>query len=371
MGKSMSHRISGTAILKTAKERFTRYLPSIQQELSQQKIVVFQFKVEKNRSNDPVYLAQVKAASTSTNQKQKIFQGFLGCQFEKIDLDPEINYKEFKNIISGLDNNVQGIIIQHPIPKSLDPKNDPAKQIVNLIDVEKDIDAMSIAGKEKWGRCATADAICRVVNAGLMDGCKIHVIGAKGFVGGDVANYLEAKGLSVNRIDASDKSSGKIEDIKRNDIVIIISATGAGNILGKELIKKIKPYLVVDSTFTTKQEMVNGVLTDKVVGDLEEDARLFCQFFTPVPGGIGPMEMAVLAERFLITQFPGLQIESWQLKPLYELTDEDLAQNSYLIEPMNPLPLTKEEILDDLLNGDAVLVDRSLISQGDELDLSP
>jgi methylenetetrahydrofolate dehydrogenase (NADP+) / methenyltetrahydrofolate cyclohydrolase len=370
MGKSMSHKISGAAILKNTKERFSRYFPSIQRDLGQQKVVIFQFKAEKNRSNDAGYLAQVKAASTSTNQKQKLFQEFLGCQFEKIDLDPEISYEEFKSIINCLENNVKGIIIQHPIPKSLDPKNEPAKQIVNLIDVEKDIDAMSFAGNEKWRRCATADAICRVVNAGLTNNCKIHVIGAKGFVGSDVANYLEAKGLDVNRIDASDKRSGEIEDIKKNDIVIIISATGAGNILTKRLIEKINPYLVVDCTFTTKQEMVNGVLTDRVVGDLEEDARVFCQFFTPVPGGIGPMEMAVLAERFLITQFPELQIESWQLKPLYELTDEDLAQNNYLIEPMNPLPQTKEEILDRLLNGDAVLVDRLEEFPGDELDLS-
>jgi hypothetical protein len=96
--------------------------------------------------------------------------------------------------------------------------------------------------------------------------------------------------------------------------------------------RHIKPShkLVIDCTFA-----IDGLTLDEkpnIKGDVARSAYDIPQFITPVPGGIGPMEMAVLLERFIIQEFPSLQIEPWQLKSLDDLTAEDLATGNYLTD---------------------------------------
>jgi hypothetical protein len=97
--------------------------------------------------------------------------------------------------------------------------------------------------------------------------------------------------------------------------------------------------LLVDCGFIiTDEKDAKG--NNIIIGDVKRDAREFSQFITPVPGGIGPMEMAVLLERFITKEFPGLKIEPWKLITLDKLAEElanrspeDLTPIDYLVDP--------------------------------------
>jgi hypothetical protein len=81
----MTHFISGTKIKADVQSRLSAIKPEIENRLSQKKVIIFQFDLPKNPK--PSDLTAHKAATASTNQKRKIFQDFLGCQFEYVNLN--------------------------------------------------------------------------------------------------------------------------------------------------------------------------------------------------------------------------------------------------------------------------------------------
>jgi methylenetetrahydrofolate dehydrogenase (NADP+) / methenyltetrahydrofolate cyclohydrolase len=326
----MIHLISGAKIKADVQRRLELVKTQFQVELSSKKIIVFQFELPDKPSLKN--LSDYQAANTSTNQKQKIFKDFLGCKFERVDLSWDMTFDEFAKLITEINKNdtVGGIIIQNPIPTELSDK-DNNREIVELIAPEKDIDAMSKASQARWGRCATADAICRVLEAGLKPDSEVVLIGYSGFVGKGVNNYLDNRkkelNLKITKIDeCSPKTTASIIGINPN---IIVSATGKPEILNTDNLQDIQPELGIDCGF-----VITDRLDDRgkniIVGDIQKEARDRFDFITPVPGGIGPMEMAVLAERFIIKEFPKLQLKPWQLTKLSELSSEDLSNGNYL-----------------------------------------
>ncbi len=333
----MPHQINGRNILKQVKSRFEIHRNNLRGNLSKMKIVIFQFNPPLGLNNS-YEISKYKAADTSTAQKCKLFRDFLGCEVEVIKLPTNTRFEDFnKNIsIHNKNENVKGIIIQHPIPDELNPSRQRNQQIVQLIATSKDIDAMSDAGIERWGRCATADAICRVVDAGLKPECKITVVGSEGFVGRDIIKYLKSKGLTAKTIDKGNQED--IDKFKESTPSVLVSVTGQKEIITVERLEGTNLDLLIDCGFIItdeKDEKGNNI----IIGDVERDARKLSQFVTPVPGGIGPMEMAVLLERFITKEFPGLKMEPWKLISLDKLTEklanrspDDLTPIDYLVD---------------------------------------
>ncbi|PSB59581.1 tetrahydrofolate dehydrogenase/cyclohydrolase catalytic domain-containing protein [Chamaesiphon polymorphus] len=326
----MTHFINGARIKADVQKKLELIKTQFRAELSLKKIVVFQFELPKSPSLKN--LSDYQAANTSTNQKQKIFKDFLGCEFDRIDLPWDMTFDEFANLMTEVDkiDTVCGIIIQNPIPTELSDKNNN-REIVELIAPNKDIDAMSKAGQARWGRCATADAICRVLEAGLKSDSEVVLIGFSGFVGKGVNGYLDNRkkelNLKITEIDErSPKTTANIIELNPN---IIVSATGKLEILNTDNLQDIQPELGIDCGFVITDRLDNRG-KNIILGDIQKEARDRFDFITPVPGGIGPMEMAVLAERFIIKEFPELQLKPWQLTKLNELSSEDLRTGNYL-----------------------------------------
>jgi methylenetetrahydrofolate dehydrogenase (NADP+) / methenyltetrahydrofolate cyclohydrolase len=348
----MSHQISGRSILRQVKSHIEIYRNNLEDDLSKMKIVIFQFNPPPSLTSS-YEISKYKAADTSTSQKCKLFGEFLGCNIEVVKLPHTTQFKDFKKIIANhnTNKNVKGIIIQHPIPPELD-SDEESEQILQLIATSKDIDAMSKAGEKLWGRCATADAICRVVDAGLKPECRIVIIGSIGFVGGGVFDYLESKKaelkLEIETINKGGKNSTtSIDKFKELNPSILVSATGQKEIITIETLKDTNIDLLVDCGFIItdeKDEKGNNI----IVGDVAKDARELSQFVTPVPGGIGPMEMAVLLERFMMKEFPELNIKPWKLIPLDELStvlNNRLPENQAPIDYLVGLDLEFRELI--------------------------
>jgi hypothetical protein len=141
------------------------------------------------------------------------------------------------------------------------------------------------------------------------------------------------------------KSMQRKREIKTDaDIIIIASTTGAANSLNEEY---ILPHhkLVIDCGFAPM--LIDGKMV--VDGDVSKSAYSIPQFITPVPGGIGPMEMAVLGERFtnkILVEANLSPLKPWQLIRLDDLTPEDLRQGSYLTKTSLQEVITLEQALE-------------------------
>jgi methylenetetrahydrofolate dehydrogenase (NADP+) / methenyltetrahydrofolate cyclohydrolase len=336
----VTHEINGRKILSVVEDKLQLYRDRTQNIMQNSKVVIIQFEPRPS-TIDPYLLGKYEAANVSTRQKQKLFEGFLGCKFEnpRWGHDASLEYCRQEIEKYNRDPSVKAIIIQTPIPKK-------AIKVKQEIAPEKDIDAMSDKGLELWKYPATSDAILRVLDSAIEPKKKVAVIGSQGFVGKQVANYLKDKKISVLEVDAGDEKTMKNKgNIKIDtDIIIITSTTGAANSLNEEYILP-RHKLVIDCGFAPM--LIDGKMV--VDGDVSKSAYSIPQFITPVPGGIGPMEMAVLGERFtnkILTEANLSPLKPWQLTRLENLTPEDLRRGNYLTETSLQEIVTLEQSLE-------------------------
>ncbi|MBI2041868.1 MAG: bifunctional 5,10-methylenetetrahydrofolate dehydrogenase/5,10-methenyltetrahydrofolate cyclohydrolase [Candidatus Nealsonbacteria bacterium] len=209
--------------------------------------------------NDPqsmIFLRQKEKACNFTGVDFQLYQFPENTSQEVL----EEKVKE----IGGQDNN--GIIVQLPLPKHID-----AEKILSLIPAEKDVDALS--GKE------TKPAILSPVLAGILailkeyridfNGKKIAVVGKGRLVGQPIIDWFKKHSIEVS------------DDIKKADIVI--SGVGKlGFVIKGDMIKK------------------NAVVVD-AAGDIDQKSvALKSGYFTPTPGGVGPMTVAMVIKNLLI-----------------------------------------------------------------------
>ncbi len=148
---------------------------------------------------------------------------------------------------------------------------------------------------------------------------EIAVVGARGFVGQGVVQQLYDRGFSVLALDQRDSGFVPEDLLQVRNADIVISTTGQPELLDE---RHLVPdhRLVLDSGFTN--------LGDRICGDIRASARAIAQNFTPVPGGIGPTEMAVLLERF-VSQELSVRFTPWQIEatnPVVYLTRSQVQQ---------------------------------------------
>lgn len=205
-------------------------------------------------------------------------------EFSKDQLDQCIK------IIQGLnsDQKVHGIIVQYPVFEGWN-----FDELEQAIDPQKDVDGFREDSPYKG---ATALGIWEMLTAfaleegfktteGFLRNKKIVVIGKGKAAGGPTVKLLEGKGIKVASVVKETENPTPI--IKNGDIVI--SATGAKNIVNKSNLKKGAYVIGVG----VGKEMVEGV--EKTYGDIKEDevskiAKLYC----PTIGGIGPLTIVSL-----------------------------------------------------------------------------
>ncbi|MFE7840689.1 bifunctional 5,10-methylenetetrahydrofolate dehydrogenase/5,10-methenyltetrahydrofolate cyclohydrolase [Streptomyces sp. NPDC057474] len=195
--------------------------------------------------------------------------------------------------------------MQFPPPAHLQP-------LVQRMDPAKDIDALT-KGRSPYNACATAEGICRVVEPFAKDDPVIAVVGSKGFVGQGVVTTLREQGHRLMELDAGD-------DLRRvRDADIVVSVTGNPGILGPD---HLRPHhrLVVDSGFVPQAD-------GSVKGDVQRSAYDIPQHLTPVPGGIGPVEMATLMER-VVRREVDPAAPAWKVEPRPYQTKEQLAHGT-------------------------------------------
>lgn len=200
--------------------------------------------------------------------------------------------EEILQIISNLndDNSVDGILVQLPLPENID-KN----KVLNSISPEKDVDGfhpINIAnlflGETGFLPC-TPSGILELLNSISYDltGKEVVVIGRSNIVGKPMSLLCLQKNATVTI--AHSKTNNLKEVCKRADV--LISAIGKANFITDEFVKK--DAVVIDVGINRNSE-------DKLCGDV--DFTKVCDkvsAITPVPGGVGPMTIAMLMKNTL------------------------------------------------------------------------
>jgi len=225
------------------------------------------------------------------NKQKAAFE--VGIESVLYAFDEKATQKELENLIEKLnkDCSVNGILIQLPLPESLD-----GQALIEKIDVQKDVDGfcpLNIGRLECGCRdvlvAATPKGVLRLLeNAGVkLEGKSALVIGRSNIVGKPMAMLLLKKNCTVTIAHSATQNLPEL--VRQADVVV--SATGRAKMIKGAWLKK--GAVVVDVGISRDER-------GKIVGDVDfESALEVASYITPVPGGVGPMTIAMLLENVL------------------------------------------------------------------------
>ncbi len=215
-----------------------------------------------------------------------------GCQYtgmlsEIIRRDNNCTQEELLKIIDDLnhDDHVDGILVQLPLPKQIDEQ-----AVIEAIDPTKDVDgfhprniAKLFLNEEGLVPCTPAGMMAMLDAIGYdLDGKEVCVVGRSNIVGKPVSLLALARNATVTIAHSHTKDLPKVTS--RADV--LIAAIGQPKFFTKEYIKE--GAVVLDVGMDRDEN-------NKLCGDVDfEDVKDKCHAITPVPGGVGPMTIALL-----------------------------------------------------------------------------
>ena len=181
-------------------------------------------------------------------------------------LGVEIMCGELAELVKTCD----GIIVQLPHPN--------AETLIAKLPPEKDVDAV---GPNPLVRTPVAEAISEIfVRAGVAAGGKKAVVVGKGrLVGKPAAELLRSLGAYVTVVT---QTSGSFEELQNADILVL--GAGSPGLVGPDMIKK--GVVLIDAG--------TSEAGGKLVGDAQPSCAYVASVFTPVPGGVGPIAVAMI-----------------------------------------------------------------------------
>ena len=219
---------------------------------------------------------------------------YTGIRSLSYELPENTTEEELLKLIDELNNrsDCDGILVQLPLPKHIDEK-----KITNAISPKKDVDGFHpvnvgnmLIGDECFLPCTPHGIIVLLHRYGVvLDGKKAVVVGRSNIVGKPMAMLLLRENATVT-ICHSHTSDLKKECTEAD---ILIAAIGKPEFFTPEYIKN--GAAVIDVGMDRDE---NG----KLCGDVDFEAvKDKCSFITPVPGGVGPMTIAMLMQNTLIS----------------------------------------------------------------------
>tara|TARA_Y100000310_G_scaffold345402_1_gene464528 strand:- start:36351 stop:37133 length:783 start_codon:yes stop_codon:yes gene_type:complete len=217
-----------------------------------------------------------------TNMKKKKGEA-IGLQVDLLKFDEDVNEDELVSEIKRLSHD--GIIVQLPLPSGFD-----VSKVLEAIDVNKDVDGLSTVslGKLAKGEAgfvpATPKGVMRLLNSYDVDlkGKDVVIVNHSAIVGKPLALLMLNQGATVTVCHEFTK------DLSRHLINadVIVSGVGKRDFIDASMLKE--RVVLVDV----------GIVKDEqgLCGDFSKDCYVKADAYTPVPGGVGPMTVAMLLE---------------------------------------------------------------------------
>jgi methylenetetrahydrofolate dehydrogenase (NADP+) / methenyltetrahydrofolate cyclohydrolase len=225
------------------------------------------------------------ASQIYVSSKRKLTEE-VGMRSVHHGLGPETPQDELLDLVAGLndDETVDGILVQLPLPEQIDQD-----AVIAAIDPAKDVDGLTAtsAGLLAQGRpglvpCTPRGVIELLDQAGAeVAGAEAVVIGRSILVGRPLAALLLGANATVTICHSRTRDLAAV--CSRADI--LIAAVGSPRLVSAEM---VKPGATVIDVGTNRTD-------DGLVGDIDfEEVRKVAGAITPVPGGVGPMTIAML-----------------------------------------------------------------------------
>lgn len=211
----------------------------------------------------------------------------VGVYSREIVLSENISEDDLIKEIEKLNNDrdINGILVQLPLPKHIDEK-----KICDAISIRKDVDGFKpeslgkiMLGEDDGFISCTPQGIMYLIDELNIDlnGKNAVVVGRSNIVGKPVASLLINKGATTTVCNSKTKDLEGI--LKRADLIVI--AIGKARFLTKEMVKE--GAVVIDVGINREE--------GKICGDVDFDGvSQIASHITPVPGGVGPMTIAML-----------------------------------------------------------------------------
>lgn len=235
-----------------------------------------------------IILINDDSSSKSYVKQKEIKAKEIGVETTTIILPISISKKKLKEKVDNLnkDKSIHGIIIQRPLPPQID-----SDFATSIIAKEKDIDGLREDSNFQSPIAQAVAEVLKEINLNLKEFLKtkkITVIGKGETGGGPIINFLEEQGIKPAVIDRNTKDISKL--IRESDV--IISTVGKPNIINTKDLKKDVVLIGI------------GIYKDnqgKFQADYnQEEADKIASFYTPVPGGIGPLTVTFLLKNLVI-----------------------------------------------------------------------
>jgi len=218
-----------------------------------------------------------------------------GIKSTRIDLDGDISEKEILDTVNMLnsDNSVHGILVQSPLPEGINES-----LVTDAISPQKDVDGFH---KMNLGRLVQGDSsgllpctpagIMKILESSDIDlsGKNALVIGRSRIVGMPMSILLAQRGIDATVTIAHSRTKN-LQDICR-EADLVVAAIGRPEFVKSEWIKPGATVIDVGINRVKDSSRKSGY---RLVGDIESDASNIAGNITPVPGGVGPMTIAML-----------------------------------------------------------------------------
>lgn len=230
------------------------------------------------------------ASNVYIKQKAKMAD-YVGYDYKHIKLSEDITTEEVIEIIDGLNNDkkINGVMVQMPLPNHID-----TEIVQNAVIPSKDVDGLSDfnAGLLFHNK----DALYSCTPYGVMEllkrykiqveGRHVVVVGRSNLVGKPMSMMLTNAGATVTLCHSKTVDLSKYT----KDADILISCVGKANFITADMVKE--DSVVIDVGITRSE---SGLCGDVKFDEVASKTK----YITPVPGGVGPMTVAMLGSNVL------------------------------------------------------------------------
>lgn len=206
-----------------------------------------------------------------------------------------ISQLEVLELIDNLNNNrnIDGILVQLPLPSHLN-----TEEIILSIDPSKDVDGLHplnlgqlMIGSPKFMPCTPAGILMLLEYYNIsLSGKSVVICGRSNIVGKPLVNLLSNRGIDATVTLCHTKTINLEQYTKNADVVI--AAVGQPKMITSNMIKS--GAILIDVGINR--------IDNKIIGDIDfEDCKNIASAITPVPGGIGPMTIAMLLSNTVLS----------------------------------------------------------------------
>ncbi len=221
-----------------------------------------------------------------------------GFKSMEVKLPKDIYQKDLLDKIRELntDKSIHGILIQLPLPKHIDEL-----MVLRFIDMDKDVDCFNPTnfgflnlGTDCLAPCTPAGVMDLLSRSNLeIEGKRAVVVGRSNIVGKPMAALLMKENATVT---VAHSRTENLDDLCR-EADILVAAIGRPEFIKGDWVKEGAVVIDVGTNSVDDASSPRGY---RLVGDVEfEEAKKRASYITPVPGGVGPMTIAVLLQNTL------------------------------------------------------------------------